>query len=255
MESPSNGIYKAIPAIMAEIGAIAKDRKNDQQGYKFRGIDDVYNAVHPLLIKYKVFTVPNVLESVDTMETTTKGAQLHYARMTMEYKFCHEDGSFIIAKTRGEGMDSGDKASNKAMAVAHKYAIVQMFAIPTESGDDPENESHEIKGNGTVEIPKEREVPNRAKPGPDGERSFLRGQYMKLGKSKWLTDDDKAKLKEAMGALAKQDDGKASIKDITEVIGKYKEIADAMAEAAGEESYKEWIASLEAAVLTGEVEL
>jgi hypothetical protein len=137
-------IYKAIPAIMAEIGAIAKDRKNAAQGYQFRGIDDVYNAIHGLFIKYKVFTVPEVLEAKDESVTTAKGSVLFYARLLIRYTFYADDGSSFSAVARGEGMDSGDKASNKAMAVAHKYALIQTFAIPTENGDDPENESHEI---------------------------------------------------------------------------------------------------------------
>lgn len=142
---PEGAIYKAIPAIMAEIGSISKDRTNEAQRYKFRGIDDVYNAIHPLLIKHKVFTVPEILEEKDSEVETAKGTRLFYARLKIKYTFFAEDGSFITAVVRGEGMDSGDKASNKAMAVAHKYALIQTFAIPTEDGSDPENESHEVK--------------------------------------------------------------------------------------------------------------
>jgi hypothetical protein len=151
----SGKIYEAIPAIMAEIGPIGKNRENEGQHYKFRGIDDVYNAIHDLLIKYKVFTVPEVLEAKDDTVTTAKGNILFYARLLMRYTFFADDGSSIVAVTRGEGMDSGDKASNKAMAVAHKYAFIQIFAIPTQSGDDPENDSHEIKASKAAEEAKE----------------------------------------------------------------------------------------------------
>lgn len=142
---PEGAIYKAIPAIMAEIGAISKDRTNEAQRYKFRGIDDVYNCIHPLLIKHKVFTVPEIIDEKDNEVETAKGTRLFYSRLKIKYTFFAEDGSSITAVVRGEGMDSGDKASNKAMAVAHKYALIQTFAIPTEDGSDPENESHEVK--------------------------------------------------------------------------------------------------------------
>jgi hypothetical protein len=148
-----DGIYKAIPAIMAEIDAIGKNRNNAAQGYKFRGIDDVYNEVHPLLMKFKVFTVPEVLDAAYSTVTTAKGSTLFYSRLKMQYTFFAEDGSSIKAVVIGEGMDSGDKASNKAMAVAHKYAIIQVFAIPTEDDKDPENDSHEVvPGKPAVEL-------------------------------------------------------------------------------------------------------
>jgi len=143
-----DAIYKAIPAIMAEIEAIGKNRNNAAQGYKFRGIDDVYNEIHPLLCKYKVFTVPEILEEKDETVTTPKGNILYYRLLKIQYTFFAEDGSSVKAVVRGEGMDSGDKASNKAMAVAHKYALTQIFAIPTEDDKDPENDSHETVAHG-----------------------------------------------------------------------------------------------------------
>jgi len=138
-------IYSAINSIMGEIGGIAKNKRNQAQGYSFRGIDDVYLAVQPLLAKYKVFTVPRVVDSKMELKETNQGKALIYRILVIEYDFISsEDGSKITATVIGEGMDSGDKASNKAMSVAHKYAILQVFAVPTEEPKDPENDSHEI---------------------------------------------------------------------------------------------------------------
>jgi len=137
-------IHEAIADIMGEVGAIKKDRANSQQGYKFRGIDDVYLAVHDLFVKYGVFSVPTV-ESDRTEERTTKsGSALIYRVLKIRYEFFSRDGSSISATVIGEGMDSGDKASNKAMSVAHKYAILQLLAIPTEDTVDPEVDSHDV---------------------------------------------------------------------------------------------------------------
>ena len=52
------------------------------------------------------------------------------------------------AVTIGEGMDSGDKATNKAMAIAFKYACFQVFCIPTEEMNDPDSESPEAQPKG-----------------------------------------------------------------------------------------------------------
>ena len=134
-------IYKSISAIMADIGYINKNRKNTQQGFKFRGIDDVYNALHAILAKHKVFTVPEVLDERTEERKTQKGGNLIYRVLKIKYTFYAVDGSSVSCFVIGEGMDSGDKAGNKAMAVAHKYALLQTFCIPTEEEKDPDAET------------------------------------------------------------------------------------------------------------------
>jgi hypothetical protein len=136
-------IHQAIPAIMAEIGSIGKDRKNQQQSYQYRGIEDFYNVIQPLMVKYKVFSVPTVLEQKREERESKSGGVLTYTILTIKYAFFAEDGSNIEAIVVGEGMDSGDKSSNKAMSVAHKYALAQIFAVPTKEMVDPEVDSPE----------------------------------------------------------------------------------------------------------------
>jgi hypothetical protein len=55
------------------------------------------------------------------------------------------DCSSIKAVTIGEAMDTGDKASNKAMSTALKYACLQIFCIPTEEEKDTEYQTYEVK--------------------------------------------------------------------------------------------------------------
>lgn len=131
-------IYESITKIMEEIPAIGKNKTNTQQGFKFRGIDDVMNTMQPLLSKNKVFIVPQILEQRREERQTSKGGNLIYSICQIKYRFYAEDGSYIEAITIGEGMDSGDKATNKAMAIAMKYALFQVFCIPTEEMKDPD---------------------------------------------------------------------------------------------------------------------
>ena len=138
-------IYEAIAAVMGEIGAVGKTSKNAQQGFMFRGIDAVMNAINPALIKYKVFIVPEVLEQTREERTNSKGTTLIYSVCKIKYTFYAEDGSSVSAVVIGEGMDAGDKATNKAMSIAFKYACFQVFCIPTEEMKDPDAESHEVK--------------------------------------------------------------------------------------------------------------
>lgn len=136
-------IYSKINAIMQEIPAIGKDKQNKQQGFAYRGIDDVMNVLFPLLSKHGVFVVPEVLSTSRTERQTKNGGNMAFTVSTVRYTFYATDGSSVSAVTTGEGMDSADKSTNKAMAAAMKYAFFQTFCIPTEEAgnDDPDRET------------------------------------------------------------------------------------------------------------------
>lgn len=137
-------IYGAILGAMKDIRAIGKDSKNAQQGFMYRGIDAVMNALQPALVQHGIFVVPEVLEQKREERVTAKGASLIHSILKVRYDFIAvKDGSRVSATVIGEGMDSGDKASNKAMSVAFKYACFQVFCIPTEEMKDPDAETPE----------------------------------------------------------------------------------------------------------------
>jgi len=140
-------IQESIKAIMGEMGAIEKAKENTQGfRFKYRGIDDVYNELHGLLAKHGVFTVPEVLpETMVSTEVVSKsGGVIFNKACVIRYHFVAEDGTRETATVIGSAMDSGDKAWNKAMSVAHKYAFFQMFAIATDDIDDPDASTHEV---------------------------------------------------------------------------------------------------------------
>ena len=154
-------IFGLMGKVMAEIGHVGKDSKNEQQGFKYRSIDAVYNAINPLLGKYGIFLAPEVLGKTREERTNSKGTVLAFTCLRMRYTFYAPDGSSVACVVEGEGMDSGDKSSNKAMAVAHKYALLQTFCIPTEEAKDPDANTHEL-GAGTTAQPE----PTRKDPAP-----------------------------------------------------------------------------------------
>ncbi len=137
-------IYSAMAGVMRDMIAIGKDKTNQSQGFKYRGIDDAYNALQPILAKNGVFNVPEVIEKWREERTNAKGTILAFTVLRMKYTFYAEDGSSVCCIVEGEGMDSGDKSSNKAMAIAHKYALIQTFCVPTEITDDPDAQVHEV---------------------------------------------------------------------------------------------------------------
>jgi hypothetical protein len=140
-------VYTAITAITDALSkeGIAKGRKNAQQGYAFRGIDDIYNALATELAKNNLCVLPRVLERGCEERQTKSGGTLFYVTVRAAFDFVSAlDGSTHEIVTFGEAMDSGDKATNKAMSAAYKYAALMAFCIPTEGDNDTENATHEI---------------------------------------------------------------------------------------------------------------
>lgn len=132
-------VYQAINKVQSALSktGISKAHKNQQQGYSFRGIDDVYGALSPLLAEHGLCILPKVLSRSMTERVTAKGGVMFSVVVEMEFAFvCAEDGSSHVISTYGEAMDSGDKATNKAMSAAYKYAAMQAFCIPTEGDND-----------------------------------------------------------------------------------------------------------------------
>jgi hypothetical protein len=140
-------VYAAIALVMADLAkeGISKDRKNEQQKYKFRGIDDVYNALAPSLSRHKLVILPRVLSRTCEERATNSGGRMNYVTVEAEFDIVSgEDGSMHTVRTIGEAMDSADKATNKAMSAAFKYAAFQAFCIPTEGDNDADASTPQI---------------------------------------------------------------------------------------------------------------
>jgi len=140
-------VYKAINAVQSELAKTHHQRPNQHAGQRLQvsGIDDVYNAVAPLLSKHGLCILPRVLSRECTERASKSGGALFYVTVEAEFDFvCSEDGSKHTVKTFGEAMDSGDKATNKAMSAAYKYAAFQAFSIPTEADNDADAHTYQV---------------------------------------------------------------------------------------------------------------
>jgi hypothetical protein len=140
MMSETKKVYSAINGVQLAISkiGIAKDQKNHQgAGYMFRGIDSIYNALAPLLAENKLCVLPRMISRECVERSSKSGGALFYVVVEAEFDFVSaEDGSMHTIRTFGEAMDSSDKATNKAMSAAYKYAAFQTFCIPTEGDND-----------------------------------------------------------------------------------------------------------------------
>lgn len=144
-------VYKAVNAVQAALAksGISKDRKASGGGasYAFRGIDDVYSHLAPLLAEHGLCVFPRCMSREVTERATRNGGALFVAVVHAEFDFvAMADGSKHTAATFGEAMDSSDKATNKAMSAAFKYAAFMTFCIPTEGDNDADATGHEVAG-------------------------------------------------------------------------------------------------------------
>jgi hypothetical protein len=145
-------VYQLIAAVAGELAqaGISKSQRNTQgSGYNFRGIDDVYNAVGPVLARHGLVILPRCISRECIERVSGKGNALFYVTVEAEFDFVSSiDGSKHTVTMFGEAMDSGDKATNKAMSAAYKYAMFQAFCIPTEGDNDADAQTHTVMSRG-----------------------------------------------------------------------------------------------------------
>lgn len=162
----SNLIYQKMNQVMRDIGPVTKDQKNQAQGFKFRGIDQFVNALYPALVRHGVFMTPRATffntEIKEVTRSSGKAGVDKHVSILMEYDFFAEDGSKVtVGPIPAEGVDSGDKATNKALSAALKYALIQTFTVPTEDMAEADLTTLELGSTKTtrVEVPKTLPVP------------------------------------------------------------------------------------------------
>ena len=138
-------IHELIPRIMAEVGVIEKNRRNDHFKYNFRGVDDIAAAFQPALIKHGVCCIPEVMDHQVTERPSSKGGVTIFTILKVKFTFYASDGSSISAVVIGEGSDQSDKSSNKAMSAAMKYCYLQAFCVPSEAMEDSDRDTSETE--------------------------------------------------------------------------------------------------------------
>lgn len=148
-------VYKAIAAIQGKLAqaGIQKGRKNQQQGFAYRGIDDVYAALAPLMADHNLCILPRVTDKYAEERKSAKGGVLFYTAVTVDFDLVSAiDGSKHTVTAMGEAFDSGDKSIGKAQSYAYKAMAFMLFAIPVEGQDnDPDATSHEVRPSAITE--------------------------------------------------------------------------------------------------------
>lgn len=184
-------VYQKIQSVMADLSkvGIGKGQRNDYDKYNFRGIDDVYNVLAPILSKNGLIILPRVTNKEQTRGQTKNGGAMMHTVLTVEFDFIsNEDGSKHTACTVGEAMDRSDKSVNKALTAAYKYLMFQSFCIPlVGNSNDADSETPEMAADVDLSVYK--------KQADSMLKDLHEGHTYKVGEA-WceLTQDEQAAL-------------------------------------------------------------
>lgn len=153
-------VYEAWSAVMAEVSSLAKGDRNEHQKFNFRGIDAVMNAVGPALRNHGVIVLPVEVESGIRDVQTTQGKASREVTALVTYRIIGPAGDHFEGQAPGESMDSGDKATPKAMSVAFRTFLLQALCLPTDE-PDPDSESHD-RSSGPTDQERAQDTADRA---------------------------------------------------------------------------------------------
>lgn len=164
-------VAQALAAVMNDVREVRKKERNAQQGFNFRGVDAVMNAVGPALRAHGVICVPEVIDHTIAGKTTAKGAQMNFVTVRVRYTFHGPDGDTLSGEVAAESFDSGDKATAKAMSVAYRTFLLQALCLPTDDPDPDQDTYQEARpaqqqGPPPRDWPKEYEAAKSMGPGP-----------------------------------------------------------------------------------------
>jgi len=176
-------IFSKLLDIKKDIGAIGKDQTNTGLMFKFRGIDQFVNSLHPILNKHGVGIITKVLQNSEDYKESKNGRMSKNVRLVMEYTFFAEDGSTVSCQMPSEGVDTSDKATNKALSAALKYCLIQTFCVPTEDMAEADLDNTQIDGNEVISSAK-KAAPKKA----SGNSSFRKPKNRESSVA--LVDDD-----------------------------------------------------------------
>lgn len=204
---PEGTVFERMARIMSEVDVIGKDSVNKEQGFKYRGADEVLNSLHSIFARHGVFIMPEVLEFHYFDQTTKSGTLMFHHHVRVKFNFYAPDGSTVAAIGLGEAANAGDKSVSKAMTIALKYVLTQGLLIPTEEEKDPDGRTPDPAVRGR----KREERQNAAPPAePDVPRDLAQrnSPAQQLNLAQQRIDEEKAKasykMLEAFAAIKKE---------------------------------------------------
>lgn len=176
-EKMSKNIFQKMAEITNELGTVSKNLNvevSKTASYKAVSEVDILNAVKPLEYKHGVYSYPHETNIINQEIVTTKtqygDRDYYFIRLERIYRFVNVEDpkDYIEVKSYGDGIDTGDKATGKAMTYADKYALMKAYKIST--GDDPDKEASD-------ESPKHQSKPQPISKATDKQLQLIKELY------------------------------------------------------------------------------
>jgi hypothetical protein len=153
-------VQEAVSRVIRDVGhrGVGKTGVNTDQGYSFRGIDDIVDTLSPILARHQLVIVPRVRSVDHDKRTSSTGRVNMFTTMIVDWLIVGPRGDELSATTVGLGADVSDKSANKAMTAAYKYLLSELFCIPNAGWD----EGDLTTPSGNVDVEAERVERQRA---------------------------------------------------------------------------------------------
>jgi hypothetical protein len=165
---PPPTVVQALARVMADVQSVKKTGHNAHDNYNFRGIDQVVNAVGPVLREHGVVTLP-LLQDITYRDTqTSTGKATREVNVKVTYRFVGPAGDHLDVTVPGEALDRGDKGTAKAMSVAYRIALLQVLCIPTDE-PDPDEASYERGSSGREHSPRPQSARSEFRPSAEAQ--------------------------------------------------------------------------------------
>ena len=135
--------------IQKNVPMVKKKGFNKEHNYKFLQIEDAVLAVNKMLSARDLILTQNLARNPDSTDAWTTiphtGGKGYIAKITLDWTLedvvTRESRTYRIP---GEGYDTTDKGTPKAITASRKQAIITIFNLPV--GDNPEANSPWIDG-------------------------------------------------------------------------------------------------------------
>lgn len=199
---PIKNVHEALLDVRRAVGAVGKGSVNTHFNFRFRGVEEVLNAVGPALLANGVNCYPRLLSLESEEITTKKGEKQRQVTVTVEYRYVGPAGDDVVVVLPGESADAGSSAVSKAMSVAQRIAHLQALQIPT-AMTDPEAGALERGDDPTREVKQQiaAEAKSKGWIAEDGDNTQLFTEFYEWSKGGQLSEADLPALKDFLTHL------------------------------------------------------
>jgi len=161
---------------MKEVKGVEKSMTVGSGNYSYKGVPDkeVKDVFKNAMSKHGLCILPigvkptiHIERWQETNQYGTKMKQSVLAEVETKYLLLHDSGESIELAGYGIGVDSGDKASGKALTYSLKYTLLYTFLTPTGTIDDSDNTHSEEQEKPPAEVAAPKTKPKMTKEGFD----------------------------------------------------------------------------------------